>query len=225
MIWDNDQDILGRIGLLTNSSFLINLRNTINQKDVDLSDCLSWGQIKSKRWLLEHLPTDLGTVFICGGWYGTLAAMMFSEVPEKFDKIRSFDIDPSCATIAESINKTWTKDNWKFKASTLDIHDITYPLTYETQRYDGSIVELSDNPDTVINTSCEHIRNFDAWFDKIPANKLVILQSNNFEEIDDHVNCSSDLDEFRSRTPLDQTLYEGTLELQKYRRFMRIGFK
>ena len=39
---------------------------------------------------------------------------------------------------------------------------------------------MSDVPNTIINTSCEHIVNFDEWYRKIPAGKLVILQSNDY---------------------------------------------
>ena len=50
--------------------------------------------------------------------------------------------------------------------------------------------ELTDHsPDTVINTSCEHIENFNEWYDKIPKGKIVILQTNNYFDFE-HVNCS-----------------------------------
>ena len=62
----------------------------------------SWGQLKSKRWLvskLEELDIPLGTVFLCAGWYATLASACFSKC--SIDKIRSFDIDESCLEIAD----------------------------------------------------------------------------------------------------------------------------
>ena len=61
---------------------------------------------------------------------------------------------------------------------------------------------------------------------KIPAGKLVILQNNNFFEVRrTHVNCVNDLDDFASQAPLSEILYDGELELPKYKRFMRIGYK
>jgi hypothetical protein len=188
-------------------------------------DAFSIGQIKSKLWLIENLPDNLGLVFICAGWCGTLANFMFEKCPEKFEKIRSFDIDPSCAPIADIFNKPWVIDNWKFKASTANIHDITYPYRYNTQRFDGSFVELCETPNTIINTSCEHITDFKDWFSKIPNGKIVILQSNNYFEISEHVNCSSNLSEFSTNTPMTTVLYEGELKLIKYKRFMKIGIK
>ena len=80
-------------------------------------------------------------------------------------------------------------------------------------------------PDTIINTSCEHITNFEQWFWRIPSRTLCVLQSNDFVNCDQHVNCVSNLYEFADQTPLDRVIYEGVLELKQYNRFMRIGYK
>ena len=223
--WQDDTDIFGRLQLLTNSALLKNIRNTINQHNIDLSDCLSWGQLKSKQWLIDHLPNNLGTVFICSGWYATLAGMMFEQNPQNFNKIRSFDIDPTCAKIAESINRTYVIDSWKFKASTMDILNMQYPTVFQTERADNSTLELTEMPDTIINTSCEHIENLNQWYDKIPKNILIVLQSNNYFSLPEHVNCVESLEEFNTQTPMSTVLYEGELDLGKYKRFMRIGYK
>ena len=191
-------------------------------------DCFSRGQLQSKLWIIKELTTlslDLGTVFLCAGWYATLATMLF-ESKVKVDKIRSFDIDPSCRSIAETFNKPWVKDNWQFKSSTKDIMDINYKSeSYEVIRADGTACTLDDTPDTIINTSCEHISNFTEWYSKIPNGKLVVLQSNNFFEVEEHVNCSIDIDDFSRQTPLKSVLYSNSLELEKYTRYMRIGYK
>jgi hypothetical protein len=141
-------------------------------------------------------------------------------------KIRSFDIDDNCATIAETVNRNNTKKEWRFKASTADIHNIEYTdYTYKTKRFDGTVCEITDTAETVINTSCEHIVDFDKWYSKIPNQTIVVLQSNNYFEIDDHINCSKDILEFAEQTPMTDCLYSGVLELPKYTRFMRIGVK
>jgi hypothetical protein len=190
-----------------------------------LVDAYSIGQITSKLWLIEHLPDDLGMVFICAGWYGTLASFMFDRARDKFIKIRSFDIDPSCYSVADNINRTWVIDGWQFKASTLDIHDISYPTTHTTYRANGTSQTLIEDPDTIINTSCEHIKDFDVWYDKIPKGKMVILQSNDFFDVEEHINCVNSLTEFGEQTPLTTVLYQGELPLEKYTRYMRIGIK
>lgn len=198
-----------------------------NDIEID-DDCFSRGQLQSKLWLinkLDQLNLDLGTVFLCAGWYGTLATMMF-EKELNIEKIRSFDIDPSCVDIAERFNKPWVMEGWKFKATTKDILSIDYVKdVYTVAKSDGTTEHLSDEPTTIINTSCEHIENFSTWYNKIPKGKLVILQTNDYFEIADHVNCSTDLAAFEAQTPMTECLYSGVLELDKYNRYMRIGYR
>jgi hypothetical protein len=192
------------------------------------SDCFSRGQLHSKLWLVDELiktNENLGTVFLCAGWYGTLAVMLF-ESGLKIEKIRSFDIDPGCAPIAEIFNKKWVMQDWKFKASTANIHNIDWKShTYDTLRSNGSVCSLTDYPDTIINTSCEHIENFEEWFKSIPTGKLIVLQSNNYFEIKEHVNSSASLEDFSSSCPMTVTVFEGEIDLFKYKRFMKIGYR
>jgi len=199
----------------------------VNETEI-WNDCFSRGQLQSKLWLvkeLSRLDLDLGIVFLCAGWYATLATMLF-ESGIKIDRIRSFDIDDSCYSIAETFNKPWVKDEWRFKATTQDIFDIDFNLhTYTVKRADGSTCDLTESPNTIINTSCEHIENFDNWYAKIPQGKLVILQSNNYYEVEEHVNCVGSIEEFSTIAPMKDLLYSGELELPKYKRFMLIGYK
>ena len=225
---DNIWSLWKLLSSYTDTQFVAALKNfQVNQIEINL-DCLSQGQIKSKKWLIEEvikLNLDLGTVFLCAGWYATLATMLF-ESSIKIDKIRSFDTDPSCVSIAEIFNKPWVLEDWKFKSCTKNILDINYDFyTYGVVRSNGTICELSDCPNTIINTSCEHIENFNIWYNLIPKDKIVILQTNNYGEIEDHINCSSSLEEFRTQTPMTTLLYEGELVLDKYSRYMRIGIK
>ena len=201
----------------------------INDIDYD-KDCFSRGQLQSKQWLVNELTkcdVELGTVFLCAGWYATLATMLF-ESDIKVDKVRSFDIDPSCIDIAETFNKPWFMETWRFKSITQDIMDIDYD-THKWQSWSNANNRMSrpitDTPDTIINTSCEHISDFAEWYAKIPDGKLVVLQSNNFFKVAEHVNCVNDIEEFKSQAPMSQVLYSGELELPKYRRFMLIGYK
>ena len=191
-------------------------------------DCFSRGQLESKLWLVKELKNqkiELGTVFLCAGWYATLATMLFeSGIP--INKIRSFDIDDNCRSISETFNKPWVKKDWKFKSCTQDIHDIDFKThRYIVKRSDGSQCELNDSPDTIINTSCEHIKNFTDWYAKIPDGKLVVLQSNNYFEIEEHVNCVNNIYEFKEMAPMTTLMYMGMRELPKYTRFMLIGYK
>lgn len=225
--WQDDNDMFGRMYELTGNELFKNIRNAVDHYDADFNDALSWGQLKSKRWLInqvQHLDLKLGIVFVCAGWYGTLGAMLLDSVIP-IEKIRSFDIDSTCAPIADTVNRHWVKQDWRFKATTMDIHQLQYPMSYQTIKFDGSTVDMWENPHTIINTSCEHIENFTDWYSKIPTGKLVILQTNNYFEISEHINCSTSLEQFASQTPMTTVLYEGELFLDKYLRFMRIGIK
>jgi len=227
--WQDDKDVLGRMFVLTGNPLFNNLRNAIDNHDADFTDALSWGQLKSKRWVisqLEKLNPRLGTVYLCAGWYGTLAAMLFDSKLDPY-KIRSFDIDETCMPIADAVNKPQMIDEWKFKSITQDILDINYEKhTWEVWSVKNNRMSkpITDIPNTIINTSCEHIFDFDEWYDKIPKGKLIVVQSNNFFEVPGHVNCCETLEDFAEQTPMD-VAYEGTLELPKYDRFMRIGYK
>lgn len=240
----NNVDLLNGLQEIYDKPFIRNLKNTMRDyPDVDFSDALSLGQIKSKKWLLErlhwetcdgHLPGE-GMVWILGGWYGTLAAMMFEDRKYVFSgpsfcsnmKIRSFDFDPECAAIADSMNRNpWVTEGWQFKATTKDMNQMNYTgYQYSTLRADGSPVELYETPDVIINTSCEHLLNFQYWWKLIPKRILCVLQSNNFHGPGDHVNCVDSLKEFELETNFSQVQFSGELELDKYTRYMIIGKK
>ena len=198
----------------------------VNDIQID-KDCFSRGQLQSKLWLVNELKKvtpDLGVVFLCAGWYGTLATMLL-ESSLRIHKIRSFDIDDSCRSVAEIFNRPWVKNDWKFKPCTQDINCINFNShTYEVIRTDGTTCELTDIPDTIINTSCEHIENFEEWYSKIPKGKLICLQSNDYVALEEHVNCVKDSLHFAEMTPLSKVCFTGELQLGKYTRYMRIGY-
>ena len=194
------------------------------------NDCFSRGQLQSKLWLVHELKkcnVDLGTVFLCAGWYATLATMIF-ESDIKVDKIRSFDIDETTVDIAETFNKSWFENQWQFKALVEDIQDINYnehTWQYWSNKNNRMSYPIIDSPNTIINTSCEHIENFSEWYSKMPIGKLVILQSNDYFEVKEHINCSKSISQFSRSCPMKETLFEGELFLPYYTRFMKIGYK
>jgi len=226
----DDNDLFGRLCLFTGDSVFNDLRKASDNLKVDFTDALSWGQLKSKRWLVNELQRtgqELRTVFVLGGWYGTLSAMLFNS-NMKIHYIRSFDIDEKCTPIADAVNNAYVQNDWQFKAITEDMHNINYDAhtwsCWSTKNNRKSF-PITDRPKTIINTSCEHIDNFTKWYDSIPKGKLLVLQTNNFEGIKEHINCSKDLESFAKQTPMKEVLYQGELELSQYTRFMRIGIK
>jgi hypothetical protein len=213
-------------------NFILDLSKAISSNpNANWNDALSKGQLFSKLWLIEEvkkLELNLGTVFVCAGWYGTLSALIMKDGSIDFKCFRSFDIDPTCESIADQLNKTAVTEDWKFKSTTLDIFDINYtqhPFQCWSKVNSRMSFPVETIPDTIINTSCDHISPFSKWWDLIPENKLVILQNNNSKIDDDHVNIINNIDEMKKQAPMSKILYEGVLILPDYTRFMLIGVK
>ncbi len=211
------------------SSFMLDLHKSVLKfPEANYKDAFSRGQMMSKKWALvkmqEYLPKSLGQIYILGGWYGLLGAFINDSKQFDFESIRSFDIDPDCLKIANSMNNSMFQDEWKFKAETWDAMELEYDYAeWISKRSDGSDVKLGGHPDTIINTSCEHFPDFEKWVQKIPSGKKVVLQSNDYFGVDGHVSCCNDLGHFLEKANLKDVLFSGTLPFESYNRFMIIG--
>ncbi|MFQ5776035.1 MAG: hypothetical protein ACE5GS_16060 [Kiloniellaceae bacterium] len=200
----------------------------ISSPPADLHHAFSENQIASKKWLLDTLHETLGgrygTVYILGGWYGVLGAMLLGDPRYDVELVLSFDIEPHCAPVAERINETHLRRS-RFRAVTADVRGIDYadldggraacrPTRGEWRR-----------SDLVVNTSCEHMPRTADWYDRIPAGMLQVYQSNDNFACPEHVNCVADLQEFTGQLPMSELYYEGALKRRRYSRFMLIGRK
>lgn len=168
------------------------------------------GQVNSKVWLAEQLagfvPVTPSNIVIYGGWNGVLASILFnSNVAVR--SITSVDIDPVCKDIANTVNKKYEMQG-KFSAITTDMCD------------------FKTSADIVINTSCEHItqEQYNQWLDNQSDNATIVLQSNNYFDLDEHIRCSIDLTDFTKMSKI-KPYYRGELETPKYTRYMIIGKK
>tara|TARA_B100000902_G_C27319607_1_gene923518 strand:+ start:3358 stop:3927 length:570 start_codon:yes stop_codon:yes gene_type:complete len=162
-------------------------------------------QEKSKDWLIEKSKQYLSLfvnpkICVAAGWYGHLANRLTQYTDER---VQSFDIDP----ITKKIGQKLYPNVW-FK-----IEDI---IDYKFEKWN-----------VVICTSCEHLKQevIDNMIDRCKNGSLIILQSNNYKQIDEHINCHNSLEEFEKTLKLKKILYKGTLELDKYNRYMIIGTK
>ena len=146
--------------------------NHPNFNPKEMMDAFSNGQLNSKLWLIDivkELDLPLGKVWTLCGWIGTLAYLMFIHKDRlSLASVRSFDIDSTCHELADTMNRAYVVDGWKFKATTMDVNLLQYDdFTYDTIKRDGTVQSIFESADTVINTSCEHIQNFKEWYDKI----------------------------------------------------------
>jgi len=191
----------------------------------------SEGQVASKKWLIDELNALDGflpenpKILVLGGWHGLLPRFLFDLLQVRPAKIRSLDIDKSCEKIADTYNKEEVIDGWRFKAITSDMFQLDYVNLELSPIGDcGQSFPERDQFDLIINTSCEHLENFSEWFDKIPSGQKLVLQSNDFFDEPEHVNCDKSLEDFARKAPLHLS-YQGELKLEKYTRFMLIGIK
>ena len=169
------------------------------------------GQVNSKVWLAENLigfvPVRPLNIVIYGGWNGVLASILFNS-NIAIQRITSVDIDPVCEDIANTVNRRYV-DQSKFTAITADMTTV-----------------IDESADVVINTSCEHItqEQYDKWLNNQPNNATIVLQSNDYFNLDEHIRCSTDLEDFVRMSNINPYLRK-TLETLKYDRYMLIGKK
>jgi len=168
------------------------------------------GQVNSKVWLADALrinyADDDARIVIYGGWNGVLASILFNS-SLSIEHITSVDIDEDCQETAYTVNKNYEIAG-RFDAVTADMCEYTEPA------------------DIVINTSCEHItqEQYEQWLDIQPDDALFVVQSNNYFELDEHIRCSVDINDFTHMSKIKPYLRD-TLSLPKYDRYMIIGRK
>lgn len=164
----------------------------------EFRDMFSSGQIYSKQWAVEELSKleipDEASVIIVGSWFGTLGIMLKNRLPNI--RLTMLDIDPRCEVYVRNIGE--------------------YGIT-------GDMYNYTYTEDVVVNTSCEHIPDIKKWLSMLSADTLVLLQSNNFVDAPDHVNCVFSKEEFENQTNLSEIIYSGELVTPMYTRYMIIG--
>ncbi len=190
------------------------IRNLPDSERTRALDSVWAGQLQSKSWLVNTLKQYMdkpSNVYIFGGWIGILASMMFQHLP--VNKIRSIDLDPWCEKVADTINKPYEMDKWRFKAITEDMS------SYD---YDWGITS-----DVVVNTSSEHVdqSTYDKWFSMICPGSLVVVQGNNFFDCSEHIRCSQNLNDFENMNNVYDPLFTGQFHTDKYTRYMSIWRK
>lgn len=196
---------------------------------VDVLNSLSKNQYASKDWLIEKLndyPHHFKyksldkkiNICLLASWYGLLAYRMVDKFKLKqIANIDCIDFDPKSKSVAKKLWKKIDADNLengkltyiKFIEQDInDIKDLNYPL--------------------VICTSCEHLEQklIDNTIDKLEQHSLVVLQSNNYKEVNEHINCVDTKENFANQYVSklrNMKIYEK--DFIKYKRFMIIGTK
>ena len=206
-------DILRGLARYSGSAFIAALAEAVTRLPRhNISQALGHRQIACKMWLRDTLYDTLGGTFgriwVVGGWYGVLPAVLFDDARFDIGHITSIDVDPDCAPVAEILNTKAMQDG-RFAALTADMYELDYGGT--------------EGPDLIVNTSCEHIPDMPGWLGLIPKGSKVVLQSNDYFSEPEHINCVESLDAFIEQCGLAHIDFQGALDLKKYTRFMLIG--
>ena len=191
------------------SSKIVKLLQYIDKKYVNnnnikqIAASINHRQVENKEWLLDHvmryskLYQRIPKVAVLAGWFG-LAGHMLTRVMTC--DVTIVDKDPECRQIGR----------------------LLYPqlnhITSDLNDFDVSGFNI------LICTACEHITDdeINSILRKKDKSTVVFLQSNNYYEINEHINCKEDVNDFAKSLRLD-ALKKYTLALDKYERFMVIG--
>ncbi len=177
----------------------------------ELKRGLSTGQIESKLWLIDILrgilPRDRAYRFaVIGGWLGVLPYLLHQLQPELVSQVVQLDLNPDVNRIAKGWN-------------------VPLGENFTALDKDALLYEYEDQPEIVVNTSCEHFtqKELGLWLRRLPAGRVVALQSNDFFDEPGHVNCYHNVFDFRKSLELQTYLFTGEMQFEKYRRHMVIG--
>tara|TARA_A100001388_G_scaffold276346_1_gene263838 strand:- start:339 stop:1013 length:675 start_codon:yes stop_codon:yes gene_type:complete len=181
----------------------------------------SKGQLASKSWLLEKLyyntEKNNPTVAILGSWIGALVEPLHRHF--EIERIYGIDTDADAIEKSEKLNQKFVQDSWKYKGV---VHDVDM-LDCDNMQFETGGELITVKPNWIINTSCEHMSTL--WFDAVDSDQLVIMQTNNSEEFDGHINPCYTVKEMQEKYPLTNVLYIGELVTPAYTRYMQIGYK
>ena len=146
----------------------------------------SKGQLASKSWLLKQLwrcsgyePSNV-TIAILGSWIGSIVDPLHRTLT--IERIYGFDMDAESIEKSEKLNQKYVQDNWKYKGVVADVDLLDCSaMEFETG---GELINVK--PNWIINTSCEHMSTL--WYDSVDKDQLIVMQTNNSDEFDGHIN-------------------------------------
>tara|TARA_Y100000114_G_C11748266_1_gene322809 strand:- start:1147 stop:1758 length:612 start_codon:yes stop_codon:yes gene_type:complete len=170
---------------------------------LEIENSLNRNQITNKEWLVDLLSqysemiTYHPNILVLAGWYGLAGHMIANKIP---CQVTVIDKNPDCAIIGKELYPY-------LKHVTADLND------FNMSGYN-----------IIICTACEHITDdeINTVLDKKDKSTVVFLQSNNYNEVKDHINCKTSVDDFANSLQLS-SCKKYTLSLDKYERFMVIG--
>ena len=154
-------------------------------------------------------------------WYGMLAYKLIEKFNvKKIDRSYCVDFDPKSKMIANRLFRKIDNENLQ--------KGILTQVNFRDKDIKDLTKEEMSNCEIIINTSCEHLNQQTIYdiIDKTDRGTLIVLQSNNYHKIQEHINTVKDLHEFVSQYQshlINIQMYEK--DFLDYKRFMIIGIK
>jgi len=185
-----------------------------NTDTVVANDLFSKSQVLSKIWMAESIrkfATKPMNILLVGGWYGQ-HRWYFNDINIKC--IVNVDLDERATFVSKTIAD---RDEDPYVAIAGDINNLLK---------DNGIVNVDGTDmafDIIINTSAEHMS--EDWFNRLPENQTVLIQSNDMFDIEGHVNCVNSLEELKTKFPLRHTNVSGQMAISHGNRYMVYGIK
>ena len=183
------------------------------RNNTDLLDSFSPNQFKSKQKLVNmiHNYVDINSdteIVIFGGWYGSILIPMFKDVK----KITLIDIDKEVINIAS--NRLFTH----YKNVDFRIQDV----------FEFNKLNQYRSADLFINTSCEHMAPMKEWplweWVLRKNNPYFAFTSNNMFDIEGHINCVNNIEEFKKQLPnTSKVLTENEVTDERGSRYLLVG--
>jgi hypothetical protein len=190
----------------------------------DFTNSFISNQIRCKVWLVKELKKILDAkdikpkrVTVLGAWYGYVIAQLLVDYIDGIEQIDLIDMDEDALLIGRKfIQFSNMSKNVKINYINEDINFFEFDSFY-TQ--------------VVINTSCEHMYPMNCITFQNDNDVIYCLQSNDMEEIREHVNCVKSVEELAKQSAIDKIYYRGTHDLKAsvdskrdtFKRFMIIG--
>lgn len=175
----------------------------------DLLDSFSPNQFKTKERLISYINDlnivdDNSEIVILGGWYGSILIPAF----KKAKRISLIDLDKNVVSIAKQrIFKHY--ENVDFITS-----DVFDKNRYGRIRY----------ANLILNTSCEHMKPMKDLEALQKSNAYFAFTSNNMLNIEGHINCVYDLDDFEKQMPDNaKVLVKDSIKDERGTRFILVG--
>ena len=188
-------------------------------EEKDLLDSFSPNQFLSKMNLINHVNSlnilnKNSEIVIFGGWYGSIL------IPAFLDKVKHI-------TLIDQDSKVINRAKYELFKDT----DVTF-ITDDI--FSNYRVDLFDNADLFINTSCEHMKPMKEWgpspqykrpwWTRVKHECHFAFQSNAMFNIPTHTNCVGTIEEFKKQLPDNaEVLIEDKIPDERGTRFTLIG--